>query len=49
VGGMTVVDEIFCLPFNEITFLGPDFKLTCDGRSCCCHGNVASEKDNAYW
>jgi hypothetical protein len=28
---------------------GPDFKLTCDGRTCCCHGNVASEKDDAYW
>jgi hypothetical protein len=27
---------------------GPDFKLTCDGRTCGCHGNVAKEKDDAY-
>jgi hypothetical protein len=24
--------------------------LTCDGRTCCCHGNNgAREKDDAYW
>jgi hypothetical protein len=28
---------------------GPDFKLTCDDRTFCCHGNVANEKDDAYW
>jgi hypothetical protein len=28
---------------------GPDFKLTCDGRTCGCHGHVAKEKDDAYW
>jgi hypothetical protein len=25
-----------------------DFKLTCDGRTCCCHGNGARKKDDAY-
>jgi hypothetical protein len=29
--------------------LEADFKLTCDGGICCCHGNGAREKDDAYW
>jgi hypothetical protein len=35
--------------YNNRCDLGPDFKLTCDGRTYCCHGNVAREKDDAYW
>jgi hypothetical protein len=28
----------------EIIDRGPDFKLSCDGRTSGCHGNVAKEK-----
>jgi hypothetical protein len=34
---------------TQFTHEGPDFKLTCDGRTCGCHGHVAKEKDDAYW
>jgi hypothetical protein len=33
----------------QFTHEGPDFKLTCDGRTCGCHGHVAKEKDDTYW
>jgi hypothetical protein len=36
-----------CHIFSTYVNLGPDFKLTCDGRTC--YGNVAREKDDAYW
>jgi hypothetical protein len=36
--------RLFCV----IVCLETDFKLTCDGRTCC-HGNGAREKDDAYW
>jgi hypothetical protein len=36
-----------CHIFSTYVNLGPDFKLTCDGRTC--YANVAREKDDAYW
>jgi hypothetical protein len=49
-----LIDEERLIVFKEYWSLGSrdkraDFKLTCDGRICCCHGNGAREKDDAYW
>jgi hypothetical protein len=44
--GLSAIDNVFSNIITED--IGPDFKLTCDGRTCC-HGNVASEKYDAYW